>query len=331
MIKQSGQASRITGLVSVLIVFIVGAHLHAQAGIYSYKDEYGNIHITDRPPHDKKHKILLTTLKRPKGFKEPVDTGRRYDDLISTHARKTGLSYPLLMAIIKSESNFNPQAVSSKGAKGLMQLMPDTWRQFGVTDPFNAEQNIRAGSAYFREMYDRFQDLTLALAAYNAGPSRVEEYGGVPPFEETNRYIRKVYWYYDYYQRQAKLILLPGQATHFDQGIQALGQGRPEEAVKSFMQVVLKFPNSPEANYNLGLAYELNRDLPRAITHYKKTLQVNPYFKEAHYNLAIIYERIGQNQKAISKWEQYLRYEVRQKEIVEVRKYIRELRQLGRQ
>jgi len=99
----------------------------------------------------------------------------------------------LLEAVARRESNFNPQAVSPAGAQGIMQIMPGTQRELGVTDPFDAEQSIDGGAKYLRMMLDRFDgNLQKALAAYNAGPHRVEQYKGIPPFPETLNYVSMI-------------------------------------------------------------------------------------------------------------------------------------------
>ncbi|MDY6850578.1 MAG: transglycosylase SLT domain-containing protein [Thermodesulfobacteriota bacterium] len=320
----------IVPLILAVAFFVLCGRAEVQAGIYSYKDKDGGVHITDRPRNGK-YKLLLTTSKRRKGFKEPIGTGRRYGASISGRAHGLSLPYPLLLAIIKTESNFNPRAVSPKGAKGLMQLMPGVCRQYGVTDPFDVQQNIQAGSRYFREMLNRFKDVTLALAAYNAGPGRVKKYRGVPPFDETRRYIRKVFWYYEYYRKKNKLLTLPGVSNYFDNGFQALRDGNLRLAARSFKRVVMTYPGSPEANYNLALAHELTGKTNEAIAGYQKTISADPYFKEAYYNLAIIYERLGRNSRAIATWQKYLRYEVKREGIKEAGIYIKELRRLRRQ
>jgi soluble lytic murein transglycosylase-like protein len=113
----------------------------------------------------------------------------------------------LVKAIIMVESSYNPRAISKKGAKGLMQLMPLTAKSYGVEDAFDPTNNIRAGVAYFRALLNQFNgDERLALAAYNAGSKRVRQYKGVPPFEATQHYIEKVFAYYETYKTQSSLI-----------------------------------------------------------------------------------------------------------------------------
>jgi len=121
----------------------------------------------------------------------------KYDHIINRASRRHGISFPLLKAIIKVESNFNPRAVSKKGAKGLMQLMPENIRILKIKDPFDPSENIMAGARYFKELLDRFNGkVQLTLAAYNAGPNRVDRYQRIPPYKETENYIQKVMAYY---------------------------------------------------------------------------------------------------------------------------------------
>ena len=113
--------------------------------------------------------------------------------LIGKVAQQEGLDPHLLSAVVAAESQFDVASVSTRGAVGLMQLMPDTARELGVVNRFNPEQNLRGGARYLRKMIKRYPgNLSMALAAYNAGPSAVVRFGGVPPFPETKRYISKV-------------------------------------------------------------------------------------------------------------------------------------------
>ena len=128
----------------------------------------------------------------------PVPASSGLERLIQRYALEQDLSPRLVQAVVQVESGYNPKALSSKGAMGLMQLMPDTARLMGVSDPWNPAQNIRGGTRYLRRQLDRFSgDLVLALAAYNAGPTAVTRYGGVPPYRETQRYVDKVLGLYE--------------------------------------------------------------------------------------------------------------------------------------
>lgn len=115
-----------------------------------------------------------------------------YGDIIYREARKNGLPPELVAAMVHTESDFRPELVSSKSAQGLMQIVPGTARILGVANPFDPEQNIAAGTRYFRTLLKRFGNEKIALAAYNAGPTNVARFGGVPPFPETQAYIEKV-------------------------------------------------------------------------------------------------------------------------------------------
>ncbi len=116
-----------------------------------------------------------------------------YDGLIDKHAKQAGLSAALLRAVIRKESAFNPCAMSRAGAKGLMQLMPETAEMMEVADPFDPEQNLRGGSRFLKMLLDRYGgDLSLALGAYNAGPSRVDKLGRVPAIPETQNYVKTI-------------------------------------------------------------------------------------------------------------------------------------------
>ena len=112
--------------------------------------------------------------------------------LIEKYAHKNGLNKKLVNAVVKVESNFNNKAVSSAGAKGLMQLMPSTAQKLGVNNPFDSEQNISGGTKYLSHLISKYNSVELGLAAYNAGPENVNKYGGVPPYNETQNYVKKI-------------------------------------------------------------------------------------------------------------------------------------------
>ena len=116
--------------------------------------------------------------------------------IINAQANANGLDPDLVKAVVKAESNFKTNAVSPKGAQGLMQLMPATSNMLGVENPYDAQQNITGGTKYLGDMLQNFGQLDMALAAYNAGPETVKRYGGVPPYPETKKYIRQVGKYY---------------------------------------------------------------------------------------------------------------------------------------
>lgn len=136
----------------------------------------------------------LAPVGFPVGSTPPpgMEIRSKWEPLIQKAASQYRLDADLLRRVMDAESNGNPNVVSPKGAQGLMQLMPATAQALGVKDPFDPEQNIEGGARYLRHLLDTFGDIRLALAAYNAGPGNVRKYSGVPPFPETENYLRKI-------------------------------------------------------------------------------------------------------------------------------------------
>lgn len=182
-----------------LAIVVLGAGLvfmprPASAQIYSWRDAQGHLVLSDRPAGQGASYVGPATgsirTTRPQ-------VGRRaghYDGIIEEHAGLHGINPELVRAVIQVESGFNARAVSPKGAMGLMQLMPATATEFGVGNPFDPAENVRAGVAYLRRLLDRYDGrVELALAAYNAGPGAVDRHGAqVPPYRETREYVRKI-------------------------------------------------------------------------------------------------------------------------------------------
>lgn len=184
-----------TGVIAVFLALCLAAG-RAGAEVYMYRDARGVIFFTD---HKADSRLNLTLLKK---YNFPSDKTSRaektlfpegYDGYIADASSRYGLDHRLIKSVIQVESGFNRLAVSRKGARGLMQLMPETAKLMRVRNVFDPEQNIRGGSSYLRAMLDEFNgDLRLALAAYNAGPEAVKRHNGIPPYRETRDYVNRV-------------------------------------------------------------------------------------------------------------------------------------------
>jgi len=188
----------------LLLALMLRPH-SVKADIYRYVDEEGIVHFTDAPT-DKRFKVFMRDLKKDKELRTKLKFASsvnpaEFEQLIRTCSDKYGVNPSLVKAVIHAESGYNPNAVSSKGAGGLMQLMPGTARSLKVADRFNPKDNVEGGVKYLRFLLDTFRgDVSLAVAAYNAGLNKVAKYGGIPPYNETRTYVSRVLSYMKTYQ-----------------------------------------------------------------------------------------------------------------------------------
>lgn len=199
---------------ATLIALLAGGFivLPVSADIYRHVDGDGVVHYTNVPP-DSRFKVHRQVGERPSAVAATLASEvryftardrKRYDRHIRAAARSTRLEPALIHAVISAESAYNPFARSRKGATGLMQLMPETAKRYGVKNLLDPAQNIRGGARYLRDLMDLFDnDLRLALAAYNAGENAVLRAGRrIPPYPETMTYVPRVMNYYQRYRAQ---------------------------------------------------------------------------------------------------------------------------------
>ena len=184
----------------VTATLAVSAAVPARADVYAWRDKDGRLVVSDRPAGPTAPTLATYAVKgndviRTTRFEAtPTYAREELHAIADQHADAHAVSPALVRAVIQAESAWNTRAVSSKGALGLMQLMPSTATEYGVVDPFDPRQNIRAGVKYLKRLLDRYDgNAELALAAYNAGPGAVEKYGRtVPPYRETRAYVKKI-------------------------------------------------------------------------------------------------------------------------------------------
>ena len=169
----------------------------AGADIYVHKDKDGVLTFTNVPNHSGFRRVLRESISPlPRQTYRP-----NFEDFIISASTRHSIDPDLIRAVIKTESDFNSNARSSKGAMGLMQLMPDTARQHNVLDAYNPLENIEGGVRHLRLLLSRYRgNLELSLAAYNAGINAVERHGGIPPYAETRQYVQRVLRFYDGYR-----------------------------------------------------------------------------------------------------------------------------------
>jgi soluble lytic murein transglycosylase-like protein len=193
-------------LVAIAIGFVaILTSAESFADVYVYKDKQGVLTFTNVPNHSGYRRVLKES-GGPAGAGSTA--GATYEELIRLASGRHSVDADLIRAVIKAESDFNSHARSNKGAMGLMQLMPDTARLHNVGDAYDPNENVDGGVRHLKMLLERYQgDLTLSLAAYNAGSGAVEKHGGIPPFAETREYVRRVLRFYDSYRDGAQQAL----------------------------------------------------------------------------------------------------------------------------
>lgn len=199
--------------IPALCLLLLAAPLMASAseGIYRYVEKDGTIVYTNVAPKNAKARKMKGSFSPPPARSAPVRgrsrTPREYEEHIVAAARRYRIPTPLVRAIMHAESNFNPNALSNKGASGLMQLMPATAAEMYVKDIFDERDNIEGGVRYLRVLANMFDgDMVKMIAAYNAGPEAVRKHGGqVPPYAETQAYVKKVLQLYFHYKEREQL------------------------------------------------------------------------------------------------------------------------------
>jgi len=194
MVRKATQKVHTFLILSLLVIFF--PPVKSWSDIYSYVDENGTVHFTNVPT-DQRYRMFLKE-KRSFSLGDPD----KYEPLINEVCEKYHMDSAIIKAIIKAESNFDPYATSWKGAQGLMQLMPETAYELNVNDVYHPRDNLEGGVKYMKYLLERFNnDLSLALAAYNAGENAVLKYNwSIPPYAETRQYVNKVLRYLKSYR-----------------------------------------------------------------------------------------------------------------------------------
>ncbi len=188
---------KVTFLVILFLICLLQDR--SRADIYQYIDSGGVLYFTNTPTSSD---YVLYIREKTVGLKMGI-ASRNYDSIIHKAQAKYGVAVSLIKAVIHAESGFDAQAVSKKGARGLMQIMPDNYKVLSISDPFDPSQNIMGGTRYLKQLLNRYDDkLPLALAAYNAGPNAVDKYGQIPPYKETKNYVQKVMTLYNRYKHR---------------------------------------------------------------------------------------------------------------------------------
>jgi hypothetical protein len=183
----------------------------ADAPVYGYVGPTGQVSLTNVPTDER-----VTAVRRKARYHIGV-TDLELEQAVSRAAQQHHLQPALLLAVMKAESSFNPTVISKAGAVGLMQLIPETAIRHGVRNLYDANDNITGGAKHLRYLLDRFHgNIRLALAAYNAGEGKVDRYGQIPPYKETQDYVKKVLVYYRSYKKDGRImpVVMTAPSTH---------------------------------------------------------------------------------------------------------------------
>ncbi|MCG7530043.1 lytic transglycosylase domain-containing protein [Psychrobium sp. MM17-31] len=192
-------------VLTLLAIIALPKHVAASDEVYKYRRADGSVVFSDIKPKVNNFQTLkfdcyaCNTSSLVNWQKIPLS--QKYQMQVKNAAKKYGVDSALIRAVIHAESAFKPNAISKVGAQGLMQLMPETASYLGVKNPFDVTQNINGGAHYLQKMLKQFKgDISLATAAYNAGPTAVKKYKGIPPYKETKAYVERVAILYKRYQ-----------------------------------------------------------------------------------------------------------------------------------
>ncbi len=194
-----GRAEPLYFPVTLVVIFLLVCLFPdiSRGDIYQYIDSEGIVYYTNTPTSSD----YLLYIRENLSQVAPEPDSMAYDTIIQKAQAKYGIEFSLIKAVIQAESGFDSRAVSKKGAKGLMQIMPDNYKALSVSNPFDPSQNIMGGTRYLKQLLNRYDDkLPLALAAYNAGPGAVDKYRQIPPYPETRNYVQKVMTLYSRYK-----------------------------------------------------------------------------------------------------------------------------------
>jgi len=211
--RSSIAANQLVPALAIVVTLVLAvAAPTARADVWKFVDRNGVVHLSDRPmgPGSEllvrgKKRVKNGSVSRKGRIRYDSNNEKRYTHLIDRVSRELSLDRNLIHAVVRVESAYDPEAVSRAGAVGLMQLMPATAKRYGVRNSYNPNQNVYAGVLHLRNLIQQFNDVVLALAAYNAGENAVIEYGyKVPPYPETQSYVRKVLTFYRQYSGRQK-------------------------------------------------------------------------------------------------------------------------------